>query len=144
MFLPNLNATLTKIHRSLVSGGRFVARFGLMDTRSQLSVLGCRLLARYTYRWPFSASPSVPNPYSLADTKRLTTYLLGAGFRDIRIETVTVTFEFSSGEDYSCYIQAVSAGARIALSMNLKKEKNISGGKWLNVRKYVMQPLQDL
>ena len=26
MFLPNLNATLTKVHRSLVSGGRFVAR----------------------------------------------------------------------------------------------------------------------
>jgi hypothetical protein len=62
-------------------------------------------------------SPSAPNPYSLADTNRLANYLFGAGFRDVRIETVTVTFELSSGEDYSRYCQAISAGARIRIPL---------------------------
>jgi hypothetical protein len=61
--------------------------------------------------------PSVPNPFGLADKNRLANYLFGAGFRDVRIETVTVTFEFSSGEDYSRYCQAISAGARIRIPL---------------------------
>lgn len=68
-------------------------------------------------------SPSVPNPYSLADTNRLANYFLGAGFRDVRIETATVTFEFSSGEDYSRYCQAISAGARLVLSNESEERK---------------------
>jgi ubiquinone/menaquinone biosynthesis C-methylase UbiE len=143
MFLPNLNATLTKVHRSLVSGGRFVAAVWADEHNVPVISLGMEIISEYV-QMAASASPSVPNPYSLADTNRLTNYLLGAGFRDIRIETVTVTFEFSSGEEYSRYNQAISAGARISLSNESEERKNISGGKWLNVRKYVMQPLQDL
>jgi ubiquinone/menaquinone biosynthesis C-methylase UbiE len=122
MFLPNLNATLTKVHRSLVSGGRFVAAVWADEHNVPVISLGMEIISEYV-QMAASASPSVPNPYSLADTNRLTNYLLGAGFRDIRIETVTVTFEFSSGEDYSCYIQAVSAGARISLSNESEARK---------------------
>jgi hypothetical protein len=82
-----------------------------------------QIISEYVQTAAAAASPSVPNPYSLADTNRLTNYLLGAGFRDIRVETVTVTFEFSSGEDYSRYSQAISAGARIVLSDESEKRK---------------------
>ena len=41
----------------------------------------------------------------------------------MHIETVNVTFEFASGEDYSQYCQAVSAAARIALSKETEERK---------------------
>ena len=41
----------------------------------------------------------------------------------MHIETVNVTFEFASGEDYSQYCQAVSAPARIALSKETEERK---------------------
>ena len=69
--------------------------------------------------------PSVPNPFGLADKNRLSNFFLGAGFRDVGIETVTVTFEFSLGEDYSRYCQAISTLALVFFYLlNLKKEKN--------------------
>jgi hypothetical protein len=47
----------------------------------------------------------------------------------VYIETVKITFEFASGEDYSKYCQAVSAAARIALSKETeewqKKQRGI-------------------
>jgi ubiquinone/menaquinone biosynthesis C-methylase UbiE len=122
MFLPNLNATLTKVHRSLVSGGRVVAAVWADEHNVPVISLGMQIISE-SVQTAAAASPSVPNPYSLADTNRLTNYLLGAGFRDIRIETVTVTFEFSSGEDYSRYSQAISAGARIVLSKESEERK---------------------
>jgi ubiquinone/menaquinone biosynthesis C-methylase UbiE len=122
MFLPNLNATLTKVHRSLVSGGRVVAAVWADEHNVPVISLGMQIISE-SVQTAAAASPSVPNPYSLADTNRLTNYLLGAGFRDIRIETVTVTFEFSSGEDYSSYSQAISAGARIVLSKESEERK---------------------
>jgi hypothetical protein len=42
--------------------------------------------------------PRIPNPFSLADTNKLENSLAEAGFRDIHIETVIVTFEFESGD----------------------------------------------
>jgi post-segregation antitoxin (ccd killing protein) len=40
-------------------------------------------------------------------------------------QTVNVTFEFASGEEYSQYCQAVSASARIALSKETEDRKEI-------------------
>ena len=63
-----------------------------------------------------SAHPGTPNPFSLSDTNKLENSLARAGFRDIHIEKVIVTFEFASGDDYCRYCQAVSASAHIVLS----------------------------
>ena len=67
--------------------------------------------------------PRVPDPFSLADTNKLENSMARVGFRDIHIDTVIVTFEFESGEDYCRYCQAVSASARIALSKETEKRK---------------------
>ena len=48
----------------------------------------------------------------------------------MHIETIKITFEFASGEDYSQYCQAVSASARIALSKETEERKKPSGEKW--------------
>ena len=67
--------------------------------------------------------PGTPNPFSLADTNKLEYSLAKAGFRDMHIETVIVTFEFPSGEDYCRYCQAVSASARIVLSKETEERR---------------------
>jgi hypothetical protein len=67
--------------------------------------------------------PGVPNPFSLADTNKLENSLARVGFRDIRIDTVNVTFEFESGEDYCRYCQSASPSARIALSKVIEERK---------------------
>jgi enediyne biosynthesis protein CalE5 len=122
MFMPNLNATLIKVHRSLVSGGRFVAAVWA-DAHNVPVISHAMQIISESVQMAAAPSPSAPNPYSLADTNRLANYFLGAGFRDVRIETVTVTFEFSSGEDYSRYCQAISAGARIVISNESEERK---------------------
>ena len=74
-------------------------------------------------------SPGVPNPFSLADTNRLENFLTRAGFRDIHIDTVIVTFEFESGGDYCRYCQAVHAAARTAMSKVTEERKKTCGEK---------------
>ena len=41
----------------------------------------------------------------------------------MHVETVIVTFEFKSGEDYSGYCKNVSASTRIALSKETEERK---------------------
>ena len=132
MFLPNLNSTLLKVHRSLVSGGRFVAAVWAYAHKVPVISLAMQIIGE-SVEMATENLPSVPNPFGLADKNRLSNSFLGAGFRDVGIETVTVTFEFSSGEDYSRYCQAISTGARIFLSTESEERKKLI---WSKVAEY--------
>jgi enediyne biosynthesis protein CalE5 len=121
MLFPNLDAAIRKICSSLVSGGRFAAAVWADATKVPIISLATRVIGSQV-QMPESPS-GVPNPFSLADTKKLENSLTRAGFRDIHIDTVVVTFEFESGEDYCRYCQAVSASARIALSKETEERK---------------------
>jgi ubiquinone/menaquinone biosynthesis C-methylase UbiE len=121
MLFPNLDAAIGKIYSSLVSGGRFAAAVWADATKVPIISLATRIIGSQVQ---MSASPpGVPNPFSLADTNKLENSLARAGFRDIHIDTVIVTFEFESGKDYCSYCQAVSASARIALSKETEERK---------------------
>jgi ubiquinone/menaquinone biosynthesis C-methylase UbiE/post-segregation antitoxin (ccd killing protein) len=121
MLFPNLDAAIRKIYSSLVSGGRFAAAVWADATKVPIISLATRVIGSQVQ---ISAPPpGVPNPFSLADTNKLENSLARAGFRDIDIDTVIVTFEFESGEDYCRYCQAVSASARIALSKETRERK---------------------
>ena len=121
MLFPNPDAAIGKIYSSLVSGGRFAAAVWADATKVPIISLATRIIGSQIQ---MSASPpGVPNPFSLADTNKLENSLARAGFRDIHIDTVIVTFEFESGEDYCRYCQAVSASARIVLSKETEERK---------------------
>src|SRR5215213_5208406 len=121
MLFPNLDAAIGKIYSSLVSGGRFAAAVWADATKVPIISLATRVIGSQAQ---ISAPPpGVPNPFSLADTNKLENSLARAGFRDIHIDTVIVTFEFESGEDYYRYCQAVSPSARIALSKETEERK---------------------
>ena len=121
MLLPNLDATIGKIYSSLVSGGRFAAAVWADATKVPIISLVTRVIANQVQM--SATPPGVPNPFSLADTNKLENSLARAGFRDIHIDTVIVTFEFESGEEYYRYCQAVSNSARIALSKETEERK---------------------
>ena len=121
MLFPNPDAAIRKIYSSLVSGGRFAAAVWAGPTKVPIISLATRIIGIQVQM--SAPPPGVPNPFSLADTNKLENFLARAGFRDIHIQTVIVTFEFESGEDYCRYCQAVSASARIALSKETEERK---------------------
>jgi ubiquinone/menaquinone biosynthesis C-methylase UbiE len=123
MLLPNLDAALSKIHGSLVSGGQFAAAVWADAPKVPIISLAARIMSEQLRMPPPPAG--VPNPFSLADIKKLENHLIKAGFSEVHTQTVNVTFEFASGEEYSQYCQAVSASARIALSKETEDRKEI-------------------
>jgi ubiquinone/menaquinone biosynthesis C-methylase UbiE len=122
MLLPNLDTALSKIHRCLVSGGRFSAAVWSDPHKVPIISLASQIISEQL-QIPAAPPDIIPNPFSLADTNKLENSLVKAGFGDIHSETVIVTFEFTSGEDYTRYCQAVSAAARIALSKETEERK---------------------
>jgi ubiquinone/menaquinone biosynthesis C-methylase UbiE len=114
MLIPNLDVVIGKIYSSLVSGGRFAAAVWADATKVPVISLATRTIASQIQM--SAPPPGVPNPFSLADTNKLENSLARAGFRDIHIDNVIVTYEFDSGKDYCRYCQSASPSARIALS----------------------------
>jgi enediyne biosynthesis protein CalE5 len=121
MLLPNLDEALSKIYRSIISGRRFAAAVWSTPDKVPIISLASNIISEQL-QIPASP-PGIPNPFSLADANKLETSLIEAGFRDVRSETIAVRFEFTSGEDYSHYCQAVSTAARIALSKETEERK---------------------
>ncbi|HET7283200.1 MAG TPA: class I SAM-dependent methyltransferase [Nitrososphaeraceae archaeon] len=121
MLLPNLDAALDKIYGCLVPGGRFAAAVWADPHKVPIISLASQIISKQTQS-P-APPPDIPNPFSLADTNNLENSLVKAGFRDVHVETLVVTFEFKSGEDYSGYCQSVSVAARIALSKESEERK---------------------
>jgi SAM-dependent methyltransferase len=121
MLFPNLDTAIGKIYSSLVSGGRLAAAVWADATKVPIINLATRIIGSEVQM--SVPPPGVPNPFSLADTNKLENSLARAGFRDIHVDRVIVTFEFESGEDYCRYCQAVSASARTTLSKVTEERK---------------------
>jgi ubiquinone/menaquinone biosynthesis C-methylase UbiE len=120
MLLPNLDVAIGKIYSSLISGGRFATAVWADARKVPIISLATRILGSQVQT---SALSGTPNPFSLADTSKLENSLYRAGFKDIHVDKVIVTFEFASGADYCRYCQAVSASARIMLSKETEQRK---------------------
>jgi len=60
--------------------------------------------------------PGTPNPLSLADSSILERALTSAGFRDFKVEPMTVTFEFDSPEKFLESRRDISYDFRTAMA----------------------------
>jgi ribosomal protein S26 len=125
----------------LVSGGQFAAAVWADAPKVPIISLATRIISEQL-RLPPPPS-EVPNPFSLADIKKLENHLVKAGFRDVHIETVIVTFEFASGEYYTRYCQAVSAAARVVLSKETEERKEDIWRKGQKKQRGIMKMLMD-
>jgi ubiquinone/menaquinone biosynthesis C-methylase UbiE len=103
MFFPNLSEALVKIREILVTNGRLSA--AVWSTPSKVPWLD---LAFASVRKQINAPappPGTPGPFALADIEALKQLFIQAGFKDIKVETLQITFEFDSPESYTKHIQ---------------------------------------
>jgi ubiquinone/menaquinone biosynthesis C-methylase UbiE len=99
MFFPNLSEALVKIREILVTNGRLSA--AVWSTPSKVPWLD---LAFASVRKQINAPappPGTPGPFALADIEALKQSFSQAGFKDIKIDTFQITFEFDSPESYT-------------------------------------------
>ena len=114
MYLPDLEAGLSNIYRSLVDGGRLAAAvWASSDKVPFLSVVMSTVL-KETQKLP---PPSgIPGPFSLADQRITETTLSETGFKDIAVQRMNVIFTYDSAEEYTHFHQAILAPAHALLA----------------------------
>ena len=103
MFFPNLPSALVKIRHLLITNGRLSA--AVWSTPSKVPLID---LASGTVRKQINAPPpppGTPGPFALADAETLKQLFSQAGFKDIKVDTFQITFEFDSPESYTKHIQ---------------------------------------
>jgi enediyne biosynthesis protein CalE5 len=99
MFFPNLPAALARIRQMLITNGRLSA--AVWSAPPKVPWLD---LAFATVRKQINAlapPPGEPGPFALADIDTLKRLFSEAGFKDIKIDTFQITFEFDSPESYT-------------------------------------------
>lgn len=121
MFLPNLSIALSNIQKSLVSGGKFATAVWANPSKVPLISLSLSTVRKQLNIPP--PPPNVPSPFSLADVDAFTSTLSQAGFGGIHHESVEVTFEFNSPEDYVRYTQDISAPIKLMLANETEKRR---------------------
>jgi len=120
MFLPSLPGALGRIRELLVPGGRLAA--AVWSTPAKVPMLD---LAFSTVRKQVNAPPpplGTLGPFSLADHEALKQSFVQAGFKDVRVEILSTTFDFDSAESYTSFQKAVTAPIQLMLA-NQTEEK---------------------
>lgn len=118
MFVPDLDAAARRLAQLLVPGGRFAtAVWGRSEKVPMISVPEdvVRGLAKLPPR-----APDALHPLRLGDPAPLRTALERAGFKDIRVEPMTVSMEFPSAQVFAQ--QRRGAGPLRALMEKLSPE----------------------
>jgi len=112
MFMPDVDSLLQRLHRALKADGRIAT--AVWSTVDKVPICG---MARDAIRQitGITPPPNAPDPLKLADTSILERALVAAGFRDVSIERMTVTFEFASADAFADFRSAIG-GTRAALA----------------------------
>ena len=134
MFFPNLSAALVKIRDLLVTNGRLSA--AVWSAPSKVPLLD---LAFATVRKQINAPgppPGTPGPFALADIETLKQSFSQAGFKDVKIDTFQITFEFDSPESFTRFHQQVTAPIQ-ALLANYSDE--VKKAAWDSITEAVWQ-----
>ncbi|MDQ3836387.1 MAG: class I SAM-dependent methyltransferase [Thermoproteota archaeon] len=122
MFFPNLSAALVKIRELLVTNGRLSA--AVWSVPSKVPWLD---LAFGTVRKIIDApapTSATPGPFALADIYTLKHSFSQAGFKDIKINTFQITFEFDSPESYTKLHQQTATRIHSMLANQTEEVKN--------------------
>jgi SAM-dependent methyltransferase len=112
MFMPDLGGVLQRLHRALTQEGRIAAAVWSSADKVPMCALARDAIRRITGIIP---PPNAPDPLKLADPTILDRALLAAGFRDVSIERLTVTFQFASPDEFADFRSAIG-GTRAAFA----------------------------
>jgi SAM-dependent methyltransferase len=134
MFFPNLPVALARIRDMLVTNGRLSA--AVWSAPSKVPLLD---LAFATVGKQINAPtppPGTPGPFALADIEALKRSFSQAGFKDIKIDTFQITFEFDSPESFTRLHQQVTAPINAMLANHTEEVKNRA---WDSITEAVLQ-----
>jgi SAM-dependent methyltransferase len=112
MFMPDLDGVLRGLHRALKPGGRFATAVWSFADKVPMCGIARDAIRRITGIVP---PPNAPDPTGLADPSILERALAAAGFRDVTIERLIVTFEFPSPDAFADFRGQIG-GTRAMLS----------------------------
>jgi ubiquinone/menaquinone biosynthesis C-methylase UbiE len=104
MFLPDLPSALSRMHELLVPGGWLAA--SVWADAPKVPMIGLILGVCRQFELPRPPAGSL-GPLSLSDIDALKKNFQQAGFSEISSESITVTFEFASGEEYVRFQQRI-------------------------------------
>ncbi|HET7243035.1 MAG TPA: class I SAM-dependent methyltransferase [Nitrososphaeraceae archaeon] len=114
MFLPDLDTALLNIYSSLVNGGRFAAAVWASPEKDGLFTSTMNTIMKETHTSPPPAG--APGPFSLSDASMLRNYFVNAGFKDVTIERMIVTFDFASSKEYASFVHETAGPLHEMLS----------------------------
>ena len=100
MYLSDLRAGLSNIYRSLVEGGRLAGTVWASSEKVPFRSVVIKIVSKETHI-PLPSSKGNPGPFSLADEHVLKDALLESGFKAVATESMNVTFNFGSPQDYT-------------------------------------------
>jgi SAM-dependent methyltransferase len=112
MFMPDLDGVVRAMHLALKPGGHFATAVWSVADKVPMLGLARDAIQRITGITP---PPNAPGPMKLADTSILERALAAAGFRDVTIERLIVTFEFPSPDAFADFRGQIG-GTRATLS----------------------------
>src|SRR5271168_389379 len=104
MFMPDLDGLLRRLHRTLRQDGRIAVAVWSSADKVPMCALARDAIRRITGVIP---PANAPDPLKLADPAILDRALLAAGFRDVSIERLTVTFQFASADEFADFRLAI-------------------------------------
>ena len=107
MFLPNLGQALGQMRRLLVPGGWLAA--AVWGEAAKVPMLSAAMSVVQRELAPPPPPTGTPNPFNLSDRSALEQALIDAHFTQVHTETLTVTGEMSSAEEFVQLTRDVSA-----------------------------------
>ncbi len=113
MFMPDIDRALSGFSRRLISGGRIALAVWAGADKVPMISIGAEAVRRLANLPP--PSPGALEPLRLSDPTVVKRALEQAGFHDITIERMPVTFEFDSAEDFTQMREDVAPGFRALL-----------------------------
>jgi len=121
MFLPNLPVALTTIRQLLIPNGRLSAAVWAPPSKVPLLDLAFSAV-RKQINAP-APPPGTPGPFALANAEALKQSFSQAGFKDIQVQTLQITFGFDSPETYTRFQQQITAPIQVMLANQTEERK---------------------
>ena len=124
MFLPDLNAGLSNIYRSLIEGGHFASSVWASPGQDTLSATTMNIVIKETNSK--SPAPGTPGPFSLSDENNLRNSFITSGFKDLATERMIVSFDFDSPDDFTDFITETAGPLqKMLVDQGMQRKKEI-------------------
>lgn len=113
MFMPDVKGALRGMHQRLRAGGRLATSVWATADKMPLTSIGAEAVRQIAGLPP--PPPDALGPLRLADESMMRGALAAAGFKEVTVERIPVTFELDSAADFAQFRVDVAAPFRVLL-----------------------------